>query len=190
MVDSQLRKAELRARLKALRNGLPAAERAKADAAICENVCSMPQFKEADVVLAYLSFGAEVETRGIIGRAWQEGKAVALPRCTGPHQMRWFTVGDLDGLQKSPLGVEEPPENDANELLTDASARMVALVPGLAFDAEGYRLGYGGGYYDAFLASFPGYSIGLCRNVQQVESLKELGAVGVHDIPVDMVVSE
>ena len=64
------------------------------------------------------------------------------------------------------------------------------IVPALAIDMQGFRLGYGGGYYDAFLADFPGVSIGLCREAQVVESLAALGARERYDIPVDLVITE
>ncbi len=184
------RKDDLRKRMKALRSGIPAAERQAADAAICERVCSLSQFEEADVVLSYLSFGAETDTRRIIDRAWQAGKAVALPRCVGPREMRWFRVDDLGGLETSPFGVDEPRIDEAAEQLLSTGERMVAIVPALAFDGQGYRLGYGGGFYDTFLASFQGVSIGLCRNAQRLESLRDEGAIGEFDLPVDLVVSE
>ena len=177
--------------MKALRGGIPASERAAIDAAICERVCAMRPFQQAGAVFTYLSFGAEVDTRAIIERAWAQGKAVALPRCVGPRRMRWFRIEDFGNLQTSPFGVEEPPLDESRELVAAGGlgvAHAVALVPGLAFDGQGYRLGYGGGFYDTFLADFPGTSIGLCREAQRVDSLSDLGAVGPFDLPVDLVV--
>lgn len=184
------RKGDLRTRMKTLRSGIPADERAAVDAAICDRVCALQLFREADVVFTYLSFGSEVDTRRIIERAWKAGKAVALPRCVGPRQMRWFRVDSLDDLEPSPLGVDEPRIDASCEQAIATGERMVALVPALAFDAQGYRLGYGGGFYDTFLAGFDGASIGLCRNAQHVDSLRDLGAIGPYDLPVDLVVCE
>lgn len=183
-------KVGLRSRMKQLRNALSAEERAATDKAICEKLCATEEFRRADVVLSYLSFGAEVDTRGIIERAWDSGKVVALPRCTGPRQMRWFRVSNFNGLEKSSFGVEEPPLNELVEQHINEAARVLAVIPGLAFDAHGYRLGYGGGFYDAFLSEFSGRSVGLCRAVQQVESLDTLGVIGEFDLPVDIVVTE
>ena len=181
-------KAQLRERLKGARDAMPAAEREAADTAIRDRVLALPEFHEADAVLTYLSFGSEVDTRGIIEEAWGLGKTVALPRCTAPHEMRWFRVASFDGLERSKFGVEEPPLDPATEFHPESAARAIALVPGLAFDAEGYRLGYGGGYYDAFLATFTGTSIGLCRPEQRLESLAAAGALDPHDRPVDVLV--
>lgn len=184
------RKEELRARMKALRRAMPPEERAAVDAEICERICALPCFQDADVVLTYLSFGAELDTRGIIERAWGLGKAVALPRCVGPRQMRWFRVDGLDNLETSSFGVDEPRIDESAEQLLTTGEGMIALVPGLAFDARGYRLGYGGGFYDTLLAGFPGTSVGLCRSAQLVESLEALGVIGEYDLSVDIVVSE
>lgn len=104
--------------------------------------------------------------------------------------MRWYPVTSLTGLARGPFGVLEPAEDPARELDLSGRADALAVVPGLAFDARGFRLGYGGGYYDAFLASFRGTSVGLCREAQLVESLRALGAVDAHDVPVGLVVTE
>jgi len=184
------RKEELRARMKAVRRAIPAGERAAIDAAIRDRVCATPSFQEADVVLMYLSFGAEIDTRGIIERAWQLGKAVALPRCVGPRRMRWFRVESFDNLETSSFGVDEPRIDEAAEQQLATGENMVALVPGLAFDARGYRLGYGGGFYDTLLADFVGTSVGLCRKAQFVESLEALGVIGEFDLPVKRVITE
>ena len=184
------RKDALRTRMKAIRNGLSADEREAIDAAICERAVSLPAFDQADVVLSYLSMGTEVDTRRLIETAWLAGKTVAIPRCVGPRLMRWFRISSFEGLEKSPFGVEEPLIDEAAEQLLTTGENMVAVVPALAFDSEGYRLGYGGGFYDTFLADFPGESIGLCRSAQFVESLSDEGVIGRYDVPVSQVVSE
>lgn len=185
-------KKDLRARMRAVRSGLGPEVRARVDRDICERVCGLAEWQGASVVLPYLSFGAEVDTRTLIARAWEAGKRVALPRCVeGTRQMRWYVVETIDGLERSRLGVEEPPADPARELdPTCAGASALALVPGLAFDPEGFRIGYGGGYYDAFLASFPGVRVGLCREAQLVASLRDEGVLETHDLPCDLVVSE
>lgn len=185
------RKRELRRRFRALRKGLGDASRSAADARIEANLLAMPEFLDADVVLTYLDFGDEVRTRGIIEAAWDEGKVVALPWCVpGTHEMRWYRVTSFEGLAKSALGVEEPVPADEDEQLLGTGERMVALVPGLTFDASGYRLGYGGGFYDTFLSGFDGVSVGLCREAQFSEDLGAEGVLDAHDLPVGLVITE
>ncbi|OUP06489.1 hypothetical protein B5F33_10055 [Collinsella sp. An2] len=224
MVDA---KRALRRRLRAERSNMDAAERARIDEAIARRVEATEVYRGATVVCTYLSFGAEVETRGIIRAAWRANKVVALPRVVGPAMLRWYCIDSFDGLEKGAFGTQEPVPESGRELclptvpgdaairvaetdvqdiqgrlaehrVSDAAcrlpsvydARYVAIVPGLAFDRRGYRLGYGGGYYDAFLRSFPGVSVGLCRSAALFEDLGDLGALEPHDVPVDVVVTE
>ena len=185
-VETREAKERLRRQMKALRSSMPDADRRRADAEIRKKLCQLPEYASADIVFTYLSFGGEVDTRGIIEDAWAQGKVVALPRCVGEREMRWFSVESFDGLQVSSFGVEEPPVREEYEVDARGTALSVALVPGLALDAHGYRLGYGGGFYDAFLAGFAGTSIGLCRKLQLVDSLVALGAIGAFDLPVSI----
>ena len=190
---TKAQKDALRAECKAWRRNLDAAARERIDRAIAANVAALDAWRGAHTVLAYLSFGCEVDTRALIEQAWHEGKTVALPRCAARTcAMEWHRVTSFADLERSPLGVDEPPRNPAT--LIDAAAldpkRTVALVPGLAFDGCGFRLGYGGGFYDAFLAQSNCTSIGLCRAGQLRESLAALGVVDGHDEPVSIVVTE
>jgi len=185
------RKRALRAHYKQVRRELGEDGRTTADASIEAHVLALPEFTEAEVLLAYLDFGPEVRTRGIIRAAWEAGKAVALPWCVpGSHEMRWYLVTSFDALVRSKLGVEEPVPDPAHEQRLGTGQRMLALVPGLTFDAAGYRLGYGGGFYDTFLASFDGVSMGLCRRAQLSEDLRSEGIIDAHDLPVQMVVTD
>lgn len=186
------RKLELRRQMRMSRSSMPADERATVDAAICKNLVGLEAFVRAPTVLAYLSFGSEVATRDIIECAWAAGKQVALPRCVdGTRQMRWYTIENFEGLEKNPKGMDEPPADSAYELDPSlAGPDVLAIVPGLAFDAHGRRVGYGGGYYDVFLASFAGVSAGLCREAQLVGDLNALGVTEDHDMAVDVVVTE
>ena len=185
------RKRELRERFRVIRRDMGEEARAAADVVIEERLCALPEFARANVLLSYLDFGPEVRTRGIIERAWDAGKAVALPRCVpGTHEMRWYKVTSFDALVRSRLGVEEPVPDLANEQPLGTGERMLALVPGLTFDRAGYRLGYGGGFYDTFLARFDGASVGLCRKTQLSDDLRSEGIIDVHDQPVQRVVTD
>lgn len=184
-----LRKHELRAQFKAIRKALDPAERVCIDDEIAKQVLALDEYRVAKLLLAYLSFGSEIETRGIIEDAWRKDKTVALPWCV-PHtrEMRWFRITNFDDLVKSSFGVLEPVPSQATELYPHETAQSVALVPGLTFDLRGYRMGYGGGFYDSFLADFTGISVGLCREAQL--SVDGVEALDAHDLPVQMVVTE
>ena len=185
------RKRALRTELKARRAALDPYARERADASIARNVRSTCAWQAARTVFAYLSFGTEVDTRWLVQAAWGADKVVALPWCV-PHtrHMRWFIVDSLDGLVRSALGVEEPVPDPQRELQPTGMTDAVALVPGLAFDRQGFRLGYGGGFYDGFLTGFRGTTLGLCRKGFLVDDLGACGVLESHDCSVGMVVTE
>ena len=186
--NNQVLKKRLRTRMSALRQMLGEEGRAKADAVIAEKLYAHPAFDQAKVVFTYLSIGNEVDTRAIIRHAWERGKTVAIPRCTSKaHTMEWYRIEDFNGLERGARGVEEPVADSARlvDLPTEAeAAQAVAIVPGYTFDAQGFRVGYGGGYFDTFLADFKGPSIGLCRLDQRSD---EPIPREDHDRPVDYV---
>lgn len=187
--DGAGEKAALRASLLAVRAALTEQGRRRADEAIARRVAALPEFAAADTVLTYLSFGAEVDTRALIRRAWGAGKRVALPCCVpGTRVMEWYVVETLEGLVKCRFGMEEPARDPACAVdPASAGTRALALVPGLAFDRRGFRVGYGGGFYDRFLATFIGASAGLVRDGALLSALPGLEA---HDVPVGIVVAE
>ena len=185
-------KKQLRAEARALREGLDTAYRAQADEAIAARVAASDAFTEAPLVLAYCSVGSEVDTHALIQEALRRGKAVALPRVVpGTRTMAWHAIGSLADAAPGFAGIPEPADNAAT--LIDAATvdeHALALVPGLIFDIYGFRLGYGGGFYDTFLATFPGRSLGLIREQQLIDDLEKHGAKDPFDRPVDLIATE
>lgn len=182
------RKKDLRAHFRELRDGLEPADRLRADSAIAQRVLSLPEYEDAVSVLTYLSFGTEVDTHEIVKNALAAGKVVALPYCVpGSRDMRWYRVTSLDGLVRSKFGVLEPVPRESERLEPDETP-SISLVPGLTFDERGYRLGYGGGFYDTFLSKFSGVSVGLCREAQL--SLGGIGTIDRYDLPVRIVITD
>ena len=186
-LDEITSKRDLRVYLKHLRSSLTASERASIDHAIAEMVIASDAWGRSTWVYTYLSFADEVDTRELIGTAFEANKRVALPRVVGPRLMRWFEVHDLDNLETNRYGIDEPPINEAREVDPLGIPDAVALVPGLAFDRGGYRIGYGGGFYDGFLAGFRGVGVGLCRSITYFDEIPLLES---HDRAVTIVVSE
>ena len=186
-----LDKKQLRTQLLALRRELGPSVRAEVDARIAAAVSATEEWREAPAVLTYLSVRDEVDTRELVRLAWEAGKVVAAPRVTGPRTLAWYCVEAGDELEASAMGIEEPVAR--GERRVDPAClgdRSVALVPGLAFDKMGYRLGYGGGFYDAFLERFGGVSIGLCRDAALMPSRAARGALDSPDRAVGIVVTE
>lgn len=182
-------KKQMRAQLAALRESLDDEVRAQCDARIAEQVVADPDYLSADTVFTYLSVGTEVDTRAIIRDAWGRGKAVAIPRVVpGTRTMQWYRMCDFERIEVSSFNIEEPvaePSNLVDVPKAGDSDCAVALVPGYSFDAQGYRIGYGGGFYDVFLPGFGGTSLGLCRAVQFSQDPIPHDE---HDVPVDRVI--
>ena len=186
------RKKALRKKAARERSALDEHLRMEIDSSIFLQLKETEAYGRAEVLFAYLNIGSEVDTRQIITCAWAAGKTVALPRVVEGERgaMKWYAIDSLAGLERSSLGVDEPVADPAREVDPGATSAALALIPGLSFDEAGYRLGYGGGYYDSFLADFPGASAGLCRSAQLMHSLAEIGVLEEHDMPVGLVVSE
>lgn len=191
-IDQDSVKRNLREEARQKRDALDAAQRAAEDRAIAAAVAGCRAFADAPAVLTYYSIGSEVDTHGLIDRALQAGKVVALPRCQrGNRTMGWHAIATTTDLVPGFGGLLEP-RDDASTLIHphELGPAALALVPGLVFDRHGYRLGYGGGYYDRFLSRFSGISLGLARASQMVESLDAMGAIGTFDRPVQLIATE
>lgn len=147
--------------------------------ALTQLALASPLYRQARSVYGYLSYNQEVRTRPLLEAALAHGKRVAVPKMYG-RQMRFLWLTDLDAVAPGCMGIPEPladgPEAD------DPTA--LVLVPGLAFDPAGNRLGYGGGNYDRFLAEEPNHpTLALCYGFQCLPHLE----TQAHDIPVDQV---
>lgn len=148
-----------------------------------EQCVGRKEFQNAQNIYVYISFASEVSTSFIITEALRLGKSLFAPRCRG-ESMDFWPIQDLNALEKSSFGVLEPI---AGKIPEDIDRAGVCIVPGLAFDQAGFRLGYGRGYYDRFLADNPGlFTVGLCYEELFVEDLPR----DEHDLPVDMVITQ
>ncbi len=184
-VDIRAYKNSLRDKAKAMRRGMDQEKKAEMDRQITERICSLYQYREAKTLLCYVSKPIEVDTIPLLRRALADGKQVACPRCVeGTRQMDFYIIEGLDDLEKRTFGVLEPKVPGC-KLLTDFS-RSLCIVPALMYDLKGYRLGYGGGYYDRFLSRYDGYKVGVTYRRNILRFLH----YGRFDIPVDMVVTE
>jgi 5-formyltetrahydrofolate cyclo-ligase len=142
-----------------------------------------PQYSAAKSVYVYLSFNQEVRTEPIIRRAWADGKRVAVPKVMG-DEMVFIYLDSFDALSpQGAFGILEP----ASDAPAADDAHALVIVPGLAFDRAGHRVGYGGGYYDRFLARETEHpTVALCFDFQRVDALE----AEAHDVPVDQVISD
>ena len=137
------------------------------------------QYAAAKTVYGYLSYNQEVRTEPILLRALADGKRVAVPKVYG-DEMRFIYIKDLSSLEKSDMGIPEPIAD--GPVANDPDA--LVLMPGIAFDKFGHRIGYGGGYYDKYLSKEPGHpTVALCYDFQMLPHLE----TEEFDIPVDCV---
>jgi len=182
--DIRERKRLERRRLLALRNSLSQRNKAALDAAMADNLLSLEAYGKAGGLLLYASFGGEPSTFAIIRRALADGKRVALPRCRDDSgSMDFFEITSVDGLLPGKYGIPEPP---AGAVLADTSRFALCVVPSLAVDEEGYRIGYGRGYYDRFLAGYGGVKAGLCYSFMVHKSLPRES----FDVRLDFIVTD
>lgn len=136
-------------------------------------------YRKAKTIYGYLPYNQEVRTVPMLQQALCDGKKVAVPKVYG-EEMKFIYLDDLSKVEKGYAGIPEPV---ADEPVADDKTALV-LMPGLAFDREGHRIGYGGGFYDKFLAAEPEHpTLALCYDFQMQQRLE----TEEFDIPVDTV---
>ena len=143
----------------------------------------LKEWQDAESVFCYVGTDRELDTAGILEAALQEGKRLAVPKINGKGIMTAREIFSLKELSPGHMGILEP--SDTAPVLAGEELSLV-IVPGLAFDPEGFRLGYGGGYYDRYLKGLSACTIGLCREACLCSRLPRES----HDIHVRMVLTE
>ena len=172
-------KKELRRQIREKKRAMTEESINAASARLGELFCSCSQYKEAKTIYGYLPYNQEVRTVPMLEQAMKDGKRVAVPKCYG-DEMRFIYMDDLSKVEK---GYANIPEPIADGPVADDPTALV-LMPGLAFTEDGKRMGYGGGFYDKFLASEPNHpTVALCYDFQMVDYIPTED----YDIPVDRV---
>lgn len=180
-------KSDIRVQMKAFLAGLTAVDRHERSIAACHQLVLTREFKAAQTVMIFMSLPSEVETSTLAIKAWQEGKNIAVPRIDwGNNRMEPVEIRSLDlGMQTTGPGIREPISGTAVPL----GCIDMVVVPGLAYDRHGYRVGRGRGFYDRFLSQqdFKGKRVALCFHEQL---LAEAIPCETHDMPMDLIVSD
>ena len=171
-------KAELRKKILQEMKTLSQEQKQAMDRDLTERFLQHPFYQEAKVIATYLSFPHEFQTQELIEQALKDGKKVLIPK-TYPKGRMEFVVYDPQQLAKTSFGLLEP-QGDLE--VVEPSQIDLIHVPGLAFTTEGYRIGYGGGYYDRYLEHFAGHTMSTIYPCQVQEFNFEN-----HDIPVQEV---
>ena len=184
---TRARKERLRKRVLTVRMGLDRSQTEVSGQAILEQVLGLAAYRRAKLVHTYVSSKEnEVDTRALIGTCLAHGKRVAVPVVmSGTKTLAHALIDGLDQLVVGPWGLAQPDPAAATWLPAEARIDLV-VVPGLAFDRRGHRIGWGGGYYDRFLAQVQAVKIGLCYDELVLDCIPG----EPHDVPVDMVVAE
>lgn len=175
-------KEKIRRRILKLRDGLSSEEREEKSKQIKKKLFALFEFRAAKTIFFYAAKGNEVETKGMIEESLSSGKKVGLPIVKGKEIFfsRTFNYGKL---LPSTFGILEPEEEHPISL----DRVDLIIVPGIIFDSQGNRIGFGRGFYDRFLKKIPdAFKIGLAFELQILETIPKIST----DIPVDKIVTE
>lgn len=174
-----MNKKALRDRIREQKRAMTQEQILTASACLMEKFLDSEAYKGARTIYGYLPYNQEVRTVPLLERALMDGKRVAVPKVYG-DEMKFIYMTDLSLVEKGYAGIPEPV---ADEPVADDPTALV-LMPGLAFDLQGHRVGYGGGFYDKFLAQEPDHpTLALCYDFQILPEIK----TEEFDIPVGCV---
>lgn len=180
-----MEKNELRRQKRKLRKGLSVFRLLNYSNRIHEALLLEPAYRRADVILAYMSFSSEVDTRFLIDHALKVGKQVAIPKCEDKGTIRFYYITNKEQVAPGMYGIMEPTTAEAVDV--EDGRNYLCLLPGIAFDENCNRLGYGGGYYDRFLKQHPGVSrIMLAYELEKTDELLP----DETDVPAQVVLTE
>lgn len=177
-----MNKTELRASMRARRAALSQQEQREAAQAVYEQLMAFELYQRANVVMAYMACRGELSLEAVIGDALARGKTLLLPRCEAAGVMTARRIRTMDDLAPGAYGLLEPKEECAVAMPQEID---LILVPGVAFDHDGNRLGQGGGYYDRFLGKSGARRVGVCYTFALMEQM----TCETHDIAVDDVIT-
>ena len=182
-MDHRSLKAELRRHVIEETAGLPDDYIADSDRGLFLKVMSLREFSTANKIMIYHSVNREPDTLEIVRAAFSAGKTVAFPFCYRGGLMQARIVSCLSELRPAALGIPAPP--DTAPVIAPEELDLI-IVPALTYDKAGYRLGYGGGYYDRYLSGISAFTVGLARE----RLIKDELPREPHDIAVKCVVTE
>ena len=176
-------KKELRSYIKTKRKSVE--NKAEKDSLVAQNLLSLDEIKNADTVLCYISLDDEICTDEIVRVLLDSGKSVGAPYCVDNNgNMDFYYITDFEDLRIQSFGVREPVIEKCKKVTSFDNT--IIILPGLCFDSNGNRLGYGKGYYDRFLQIHSLISVGLCYNSLIVKKVP----TDMYDKKADIIVTE
>lgn len=189
-----MNKKELRKEILALRNALLHQERCEKSNQIVEKVYDLDSFKKSNKLLLYQPMKSEVDITKIFEQAQGCGKDIYVPRVIG-EEMEFYLVDETTEFELSAYGIREPKPETTKMFVPSPKDHIFVLMPGVAFDTEGNRIGYGGGYYDKYLQRLADGNLheDICTVAVAYDcQIVELGRIETesHDRKVDYIVTE
>lgn len=167
-------KAEIRRRIIQLRNGLSEENRRKSSFLVTERILGHQWFYLADTILGFVSYGTEIDTSDLLKEALRQGKKVYVPRVEG-DVMNFYRISSMEELTIGYKGIPEPDgTSECFSYKQELADKQLLLMPGVAFDMQRNRIGYGKGFYDKFLSDKPQLqlrSIAIGYGCQMVEQI-------------------
>lgn len=146
-----MNKKDVRKKVLALRDSISAEDRARYDASIREIVTGMEVYRKTEAILAYVSYKSEVDTMALIQQALVDGKYVFAPKVSG-KEMEFWQISSLEDLREGYRGIREPVQSVSfPDWIKSHICKVMMWMPGVVFDRERHRIGYGGGFYDRYL---------------------------------------
>lgn len=183
MGNIKFEKSVFREKYKAKRENLSHEEKKIRDSRIAESLFLTMAYRGARQILLYSAMKDEISTESIFIRAVTDGKVCFFPRTADLGNMYFHSVNNMSEMGKGSYGIKEPLPSAPKY---SEKAGDICIVPALSYDREGYRLGYGGGFYDRFLSSFSGTRIGICYS----DNLEKRLPRGKYDVCVDILLTE
>ena len=162
-------------------------EKLNSDSNIFKKIICLDRFMKSNVILTYVSTELEVDTKKLIEYSIKAGKKVAVPLSNAKNlDLNFYFIDSLDQLRVGSFSILEPDSKMSEFCDVSRLQNFLCVVPGMVFDLNGYRIGYGKGYYDRFLKKFGCKTLGLCYEFDLLKSIPK----GQNDVPVDLVLTE
>ncbi len=181
----KLFKMKLRSKFRTYRENLDIEKKQLMDEKILKKILILNAYKLSGFVFTYVSKDIEVDTYELIKQCWKDNKKVAVPKCKPDTKaMDFYIINSFNDLEKATFGLLEPITSKCEK--PTGFSNSICIVPGFCFDNEGFRLGYGHGFYDRFLQNFQGTTIGVCYSDSIIAKLPH----GRFDRPVDILLTD
>lgn len=153
--------------------------------AIMQKLIQEPSIIEGETIAVTMSVKPEVDTKGLIETFWAQSKTVVIPKCNKQtREMTFYEIENFSQMENVYMELLEPIPSLCKKV--DKKDIDVCIVPGIVFDKNGYRIGYGGGYYDRFLEDYAGHKIALAFQQQVVNEVPH----DSYDIPISILITE